>query len=143
MSATRSNLPSGYTFCNPGIGLAHGSLKSYSTDVTPLLHYTEVDDTFQTTYVLDAINLFSRSSKELHFLLVKHHIKEGWYLADGVVLSSDYQVNKFLLDKPYYARSYEAMDKMNETVKRIVPKMLRKNGMSRIQPLILLSEYTW
>lgn len=144
-AAVRSNLPPGSIFCNPEIGYAHGSLKSPLTDLTDLHHYTEVYDSFQTTYLLSAVDLLSpNSSMELHFISVKHHLEEGWYFADGAVLSTDGTcVKQFLLDKPIYDRGPQPVEEMNGIVQRIVPKMLRKSGVPSIQPLLRLLKYTW
>ena len=87
--ATRSNLPPGFTFCNPEMGFDHGSLKS-PDGVTDLLHYTEVDESLQTVYLLAVTNLFKAYSTQLlQLIIVKHHIKERWYFADGAILSAD------------------------------------------------------
>ena len=141
----RLNLPSGYFFCKPELGLAHGSIKSPLLDVTGLLHYTEVDESFQTVYLLDAIDMCDTNSPlQLHFLFFKHHLQEGWYFADGAILSSDAsQATKFLLDKPFYERSLQAMEEINRMVQDIVPKMLRKNGVSSIWLSIHLAKYIW
>ena len=139
----RSNLPSGFTFCSPNLGLAHGSLKSPS--LTDLLHYTEVDDSFQTVYLLSTVDLFGpNSTLKLHFIFTKHHLEEGWYFTDGVILSNDATCAMgFLLDKPVYDRGPRPMEEVNRVVQRILPKMLRKSGVSSIQPLIRLLKYTW
>ena len=84
-----SNLPSGFTFCNPEMGFDHGSLKS-PDGITDLLHYTEVDESLQTMYLLAVTNLFkANSTQQLQLIIVKHHIKERWYFADGAILSAD------------------------------------------------------
>lgn len=140
----QSNLPAGFTFCNPKVGLAHGSLQS-PVHFTDLLHYTEVDDSFQSMYLLGATNLFNVNSPlQLHFISVKHHLKEGWYFADGALLSADgTRATQFLLDKPIYDRGTQPIEEMNRTVQRIVSKMLRKCGLPNIRLLLHLTKYTW
>lgn len=144
-TAALSNLPPGFTFCNPDMGLAHGSLKSYIADATCLLHYTEDNGPFKTTYVLDAINLFSADSPlELHFIYVKHNLDESRYFADGAVLSNDgTHALKFLLDEPFYDRGPNALEELNGTVERVIPQMLRRNGVPSLEIVILLMKYTW
>ena len=125
--AIQSNLPPGFLFCDPEIGFAHGSLKSplHSSD---LLHYTELDDCIQTMYLLGATNLFNVDSPlQLHFIYVKHHLKERWYFIDGAAVSTNGTcVTEFLLKEPNYDRGPQPMPEMNGTVQRILPKMLRK-----------------
>ena len=143
-TATQSNLPEGCTFCNPEIGFAHGSLKS-PMNVTDLLHYTEIDESFQMMYLLLVTNLFDASSTEqLQLIIVKHHLKEGWYLADGALLSSDgTRAVCFLLEKPVYNRGPLPLEEINGVVQRVVPKMLRQNGLPSIVCLLHLTKYTW
>ena len=140
----RSNLPLKFTLCSPGIGFAHGSLKS-PLHATDLLHFTEVDDSVQTMYLFGATNLFNVNSPlQLHLISVKHHMEEDWYFADGVVLSIDCsRATEFLLDKAIYDRGPQTLDVMNGTVQRIIPKMFRSRGVPSIQPLLHLKKYTW
>lgn len=141
--ATRSNLPQGFTFCNPGIGLAHCSLKN-PNGVTELLHYTEVDNSLQTMYVLSVTNLFETSPQQLYFVMVKHHIKHNWYIADGAILSADGRcATQYLLREPFHSRGPSTMDEMNGIVARIIPRMLKENGVSSIPLLLQLMKYTW
>ena len=144
MAATQSNLPEGCTFCNPEIGFAHSSLKS-AMGVTDLLHYTEVDESFQTMYLLVVTNLFDAgSTQQLQLITVKHHLRKGWYLADGVLLSSDGTCAIcFLHEKPAYNRGSQPLEEMNRVVQRIMPKMLMQNGVPSIPCLLHLTKYTW
>ena len=140
-AATQSNLPVGYTFINPQIGFAHGSLKS-PMGITDLLHYTKVDEYFQTMYILAVSDLFDdTSTKQLQLITVKHSLKEGWYLADGVLLSSGGA--QFLSEKPVYSRGPQALEEMNGIVQKIVPDMLRQSGVPSIPCLLRLTKYTW
>lgn len=91
----RSNLPFRYTLCNPEIGFAQGSLK-YPTHSTGLLHYTEVDGDIRTVYLFGATNLYNINLPlQLHLIFVKHHMKEGWYFADGAILSIDAWASRY------------------------------------------------
>ena len=143
-AATQSNLPVGYTFMNPQVGFAHGSLKS-PMGITDLLHYTKVDEYFQTIYLLAVTDLFdATSTKQLQLITVKHSLKEGWYLADGMVLSSDgTHALRFLSEKPVYSRGPGALEEMNEVVQKVVPDMLRQSGVPSIPCLQHLMKYTW
>lgn len=143
--AVRSNLPPGFTFCDPEtIGLAHGSFKS-PAGITDLLHCVNVDKCFKTVYLLAVANLFNSSSPlELYLFSMKHHLEEGWHFVDGVVLSSDgTRATRFLVDEPVYERGPESLDEMNRTVQKIVPEMFRKSGIPSLQPLLCLTKYTW
>lgn len=142
--AIRSNLPPGFTFCDPEIGFAHGSLKS-PPGVSDLLHCVNMDECFHTVYLLAVANLFDSSSLlELFFISMKHHLEEGWYFGDGVVLSADRtHATRFLADDPVYERGPGSMEEMNTIVRRVVPEMLRKSGIPSIQPLLCLTKYTW
>ena len=142
--ATQSNLPAGYVFCNPEVGFAHGSLKS-TANVTDLLHCTEADEYFQTMYLLAITNLFdATSAKHLQLITVKYHLKERWYLADGVLVSSDgIHALQFLSEKPVYSRGPQPLEEMNGIVQRVVPEMLRRNGVPSILCLLHLTKYTW
>ena len=141
----QSNLPPGYTFCHPDIGFAHASLKAPTTDNIELVHYTEVESSFQILYLLSAVNLFTTDLPlELQFFCVKHHLEEGWYFVDGVVVSMDatYAL-RFLRDEAIYDRGFQPLEEMNQMVQRIVPKMLQKSGVPSLQPLLRLLKYTW
>lgn len=142
--AIRSNLPPGFTFCDPGLGLAHGSLKS-PMGVSDLLHCVNVDGCFRTVYLLSVANLFDLSSAvELYLISMKHHVEEGWYFVDGVVLSTDgTRAMRFLTDEPVYERDPESLEEMNAVAGNVVPEMLRKSGISSIEPLLCLTKYTW
>lgn len=143
--AIQSNLPSEFTFCNPEIGFAHGSMRCSLYEYTDLLHYTEKDESFQTVYLLCAADLFSTNSPlQLHFFSVRRRLEEDWYFVDGAVLSIDgTRATHFLLDKPIYDRVPQAIEEMNITVQRMLPRMLRRSGVSSIQPLLRLLKYTW
>ena len=142
--AIRSNLPLGYTFCDPSIGFAHGSIKS-PTNNADLLHCAHVDEHFHTVYLLSVANLFDSSSPmELCLISMKHHLQEGWYFVDGVVLSPDAtRATRFLVDEPVYKRKIKALEEINGIVQRIMPEMLQKSGISSLQPLLCLTKYTW
>lgn len=142
--AIRSNLPTGYVFCDPAIGFAHGSFKN-PLNLTDLLHYADVDGNFHTVHLLVVANLFdSKSPQELYLISIKHHLKEGWYFVDGAVLSSDAtHATRFLVDDPVYERDPKAMEELNITLHRVIPEMLRKSGVSSIQPILYLTKYTW
>ena len=142
--AIQSNLPPGFTFCDPRIDFAHCSFKC-PINFTNLLHCVDVEKHIHTVYLLIVANLFDSSLPlELYMISMKHHLKEGWYFADGAVLSSDgAYATRFLVEEPVHERAPGAMEEMNRTVQRIVPKMLRKSGISSIQPLLWLTKYTW
>lgn len=130
--ALQNYLPPGFTLCHPNIGFAHGSLK-LPVDYVNLLHYTEITDTFQMTYMLAQSG---GAQMELVFIIVKHHLHEGWYLADGAVFSvNDISITQFL-HNTRYTRRYQSIEEMNHLVKRIVPKMLRENGVPSIPVLM-------
>ena len=143
-AATKSNLPVGYTFCNPQIGLAQSSFKCF-TDITILLHYTEVNEYFQTMYLFAVTDLFNATStKQLQLFTFKHNLKEEWYLADGVLLSSDGTCAlRFLSETPVYSRGPQALEEMNGIIHKIVPNMLRRSGVPSIPCLQHLIKYTW
>ena len=143
-AATQSNLPEGFTFCNPEMGYAHGSFKS-PMGITDLLHYTEVDASFQMVYALVVNNLFDANlTEQLQLITVKHHLKDGWYLADGVLLSNDVtHAICFLNERPVHNRGPQPLEEMNRVVQRIVPEMLRQSGVPSIPCLLHLTKYTW
>ena len=79
----------------------------------------------------------------MYIITVNHHIAEGWYFADGVVLSTNATyATKFLLDVSYTQHS-QSIAEMNKVVNRIIPMMLRRSGVSSIPLLLHLSQYTW
>ena len=144
--ATRSNLPQGFLFCNPEIGFAHGSIKNPDAiGITDLLHYTEVDESLQTMYLLAVTNLFeSGLPQQLYFIMAKHHIVHKWYFIDGVVLSDDGRhATRYLLEEPFHSRESKTMEEVNAVVAKIVPLMLKKSGVSSISLLLQLTKYTW
>ena len=138
----QSYLPPEFTVCHPEIGFAQGSLK-LPIGHGDLLHCVEVDDQFQTTYLLLTANIQSADSKQLYIIAVKHHLVEEWYFVDGAHLSANgTHATKFLLDESYTRRS-QSIAEMNEVVERIIPVMLRRSGVSSIPLLLYLSKYTW
>ena len=73
---------------------------------------------------------------EVALIIVKHHLHEGWYLADGALVSvSDISVTQFL-HNTRYTRRCQSIEEMNLLVKTIVPKMLRENGVPSIPVLM-------
>jgi len=142
--AIRSNLPPGFTFSDPRMGFAQGSIKS-PIGCTDIFHCVDVDEDFHTVYLLVAANLFdSNSPLELYFIFMKRHLNEGWYFADGVVLSSDCTcATRFLVQEPVYERIPEELEEVNRRVQRMVPEMLRKSGVPNIQPILCTKKYTW
>ena len=144
--AVQSYLPSGFTMCSPELGFAQGSLKT-PVGHTDLLHCVEVDDPFQTTYLLRTTNIRSADSKQLciyiDIITIKHHMVEGWYFADGALLSTNgIHATKFLLDASYTYHS-QSITEMNKVVEKVIPMMLRRSGVSSIPLLLHLSKYTW
>ena len=127
---------------NPEIGL---TLKIAPTH-TYLPHYTESIGFIQTVYILVAKNLFgvnSLDSVQLYMIFVKHHLREGWYFADGVDLSENgAHATKFLHNAAYTKRA-QTIAEMNQTIERIVPIMLREKGVPSVPPLLSLTKYTW
>ena len=113
---------------------------------TSLLHYTEVANSVQTIYVLVADNLFSSNSLDtvqMCIITVKRHMVEGWCFADGTLLSACCtKAIEFLHYAPYTNRS-QSIEDMSSSVERILPKMLRENGIPSISTLLSLAKYTW
>lgn len=130
--ALQNYLPPGFILCHPDIGFAHGSLK-LPVDYVSLLHHTEITDTFQMTYILAQCG---GAQMKLAFIIVKHHLHEGWYLADGALIAvNDISITQFL-HNTHYTRRYQSIKEMNILVKSIVPKMLRENGVPSIPVLM-------
>ena len=140
----QSNLPPGFTFTDPRIGLAHGSIKS-PLGFTDLFHCVDIDEHFHTVYLLVVVNLYdSNTPLELCLITMKHHLKEGWCLADGATLSSDCTcASHFLLENPVYERGSDLLEEMSRAVQAVIPRMLRKNGLSSIHPILCLRKFTW
>ena len=144
-AAIESNLPPGYTFCNPNIGLAHRSLRTPFTDHANVLHCTEVDSSLQTLYTLSAVGLFdANATLELHFVSVKHYLEEGRFFVDGAIVSNDgTRAVRFLHEDPIYDRGPLPLEEMSRVLQRVVPLMLRKSGVASIPPLLQLLKYAW
>lgn len=121
-------LPPGFIICHPEIGFADGSLK-LPVDYLNLLHYTEINDPFQVMYMIAKSD---GSHTELAFVIVKHHLHERWYLADGVHFLANDIGNIRFLHNTLYTRRSQTIEEMKELVKNIVPKMLRANGVPSI-----------
>ena len=140
--AVQSFLPPEFLMINPEIDL---SLRIPSSH-TMLLHYTEEADSIQTTYILIAANLFianSLESVQMCIIIVKHHMEEGWYFADGALLSANgTEATEFLHNTSYTKRS-QSIEDVNRLVEEIVPEMLREKGIPSISTLLSLTKYTW
>ena len=73
----RSNLPSEFTFIDPRMDFAHGSIKS-PLGFTDLFHCVDIDKDFHTVFLLAVVNFYDSSSPmELCLITVKHHLKKG------------------------------------------------------------------
>ena len=131
--ALKNYLPPGFTLCHPEIvGLGAGSLK-LPAGYTILLHYSEMSEHFHTIYMLAHADVPTNGSTLLNIYIIKHHLTEGWYFADGLLISSDNaHVTRFLHNAAYTKRT-QSIEEMNNIVKKMIPAMLRKNGIPSIQ----------
>lgn len=137
----KNYLPSGFTLCHPEIlGLEAGSLK-LPAGHTVLLHYSEMSEHFNTIYMLAHADVPTNGSKLLSIYKIKHHLTEGWYFADGLLMSSDgAHVTRFLHNTAYTKRS-QSIEEMNNIVKKMIPEILRKNGVPSVQLLTRFIKY--